>query len=185
MAKTKPAVSPVWNPADTHVNLTLSESNLRFSDNSGTTIARATRALTSKSSGKWFFQGDAVVNSSGGGVQQNTLGIATAAAAINTDIGGDVASYGYAATGVVRNGGTTLTTYATFSAGDRIGVAVDFGANKIWWSKNGVWNGDPVAGTGGVSISAGTYYPAGSANNLGSMRLVATNTPPFGYGLWS
>jgi hypothetical protein len=48
-----------------------------------------------------------------------------------------------------------------YDDGDIIGVAVDIVAQKIYWSINGVWqSSNPSAGTGGISIGSGTYYPA-------------------------
>lgn len=39
--------------------------------------------------------------------------------------------------------------------------AVDFATGKYWFGRNGVWTGDPVAGTGAVYTSVtGTVYPA-------------------------
>lgn len=48
----------------------------------------------------------------------------------------------------------------SFGIGDRIGIAIDMTAMKIWFSKNGAWiTGDPAAGTGETaSVVAGTYY---------------------------
>lgn len=49
---------------------------------------------------------------------------------------------------VFKNNPTIVATYATYTAGDRIMVAFDEATGKVWFGKNGTWNGDPAAGTG-------------------------------------
>jgi hypothetical protein len=54
---------------------------------------------------------------------------------------------GIPAVGLVANGSKTSNTAYTFGSSNRLGVAVDVAAGKIWYSKNGVWIvGDPVTG---------------------------------------
>lgn len=48
---------------------------------------------------------------------------------------------------VYTNSATQETSLPAVS-GDAIGVAVDFDVGKVWFSVNGVFSGDPVAGTG-------------------------------------
>lgn len=52
----------------------------------------------------------------------------------------------YREAGNVTENGSTLQTYATYGPPDYINIAVKNGS--LWFGKNGVWNGDPVAGTG-------------------------------------
>lgn len=63
--------------------------------------------------------------------------------------------------GLYING--TFTSGASgyvYALGDRIGIAFDASTRKIWFRKNGVWNGDPAAGTGEAgTVGSGTFYP--------------------------
>lgn len=88
----------------------------------------------------------------------------------------------------------TSTSYSAwgggiFSTGDTVGVAFDSDAGLVWFSKNGTFVGDPVAGTGGITTSStGPLYPAASAGYVttGKVTLVGTGTvygPPTGYSL--
>ena len=70
--------------------------------------------------------------------------------------------WGYEVTGTLWNNGNPTTSWgATYTTGDIIGIAMDLDNNKLYFSKNGVWqnSADPSAGTGGISITADkTYY---------------------------
>jgi hypothetical protein len=50
---------------------------------------------------------------------------------------------------------TSNDSAISWSGGSNVemSIAVDFDAGKIWAAKNGVWSGDPAAGTGGFSFS--------------------------------
>lgn len=70
-------------------------------------------------------------------------------------------SVGYNANGEVRKNALVLTTYATYTAGDRIMIAHDGTTGETWFGKNGSWNGNPAAGTGEVttlSAASSTSY---------------------------
>jgi hypothetical protein len=77
----------------------------------------------------------------------------------NVSIGNPVAVY-YGNSGQKRVNGTDSSFGDTFTNGDIVGMAVDFTNSKIYWSKNGTWqgSGDPTAGTGGVTITGDTDY---------------------------
>ena len=72
--------------------------------------------------------------------------------------------FGYRANGDVYKGGSGQSgTFASYTAGDIIGVAVDMTNNKLYLSKNGTWqnSGDPTSGasgTGALSIDSGYTY---------------------------
>lgn len=55
-------------------------------------------------------------------------------------------SVSYLEDGTVRTGGSIIQTYPSYGQGNYINIAVKNGS--VWFGKNGVWNGDPVAGTG-------------------------------------
>ena len=76
---------------------------------------------------------------------------------------------------------------------DVLMVAYDDDNDEFYYGINGTWNNsaDPVAGTGGISLGTGTYYPAaglfwttGSATVIITANFGATAfayTPPSGY----
>ena len=72
--------------------------------------------------------------------------------------------FGYRANGDVYKGGVGQSgTFATYTAGDIIGVAIDMTNNKLYLSKNGTFqnSGDPTSGstgTGALSIDSGYTY---------------------------
>jgi hypothetical protein len=66
-----------------------------------------------------------------------------------------------------QNGTTGAETWGnTFASGDIIGTALDMDNEKIWWSKNGVWqeSGDPAAGTN--PAYSGVFASQGVTNGL-------------------
>ena len=72
--------------------------------------------------------------------------------------------FGYRNNGDVYKGGSGQSgTFASYTAGDIIGVAMDMTNNKLYLSKNGTWqnSGDPTSGstgTGALSIDSGYNY---------------------------
>jgi hypothetical protein len=72
--------------------------------------------------------------------------------------------FGYRANGDVYKGGSGQSgTFASYTAGDIIGVAMDMTNNKLYLSKNGTFqnSGDPTSGasgTGALSIDSGYTY---------------------------
>lgn len=78
-------------------------------------------------------------------------------------------------------------------ASDVIMVAADFNANKVWFGRNGTWDGDPGAGTGEAisSISSSGYFYASvattSINSGGTVNFggsAFTYTVPTGFSSW-
>ena len=94
----------------------------------------------------------------------------------------------YAPNGTInRNGNIDTFTTDTFDqpAGTfNLGIAVDADANLIWLRKNGVWRGDPAAGTGGFD----TFMKYGYAAMVGPTHthtsfLLRPNTSSFTYAM--
>ena len=92
------------------------------------------------------------------------IGITTAANNYNgvTWTVGGMGGYSYRSNGQKYENGSTGSAYGdSYTTSDTIGIAVDLDNNKLWFSKNGVWQGggDPEAGTGEASIiDPGEYY---------------------------
>lgn len=77
-----------------------------------------------------------------------------------------------------------------FTSGDIVMVAVDVGAGRIWFGKNGAWfaSGDPAAGTNAAFTNVtGTVYAAicGFTTSVGiSGEFAAAYDPPAGFVRW-
>jgi len=106
--------------------------------------------------------------------------------ASNIYLGQGSEDWGYYAQGNgVYNGGSFLTTYASFTTNDIIGIALDLDNNKLYFSKNGTWQNSGVptsgsTGTGAISITANkTYFFA--SGDYGT-SLVCNNSWNFGNG---
>jgi hypothetical protein len=74
-----------------------------------------------------------------------------------------------------NNSGNSGGTYASYTAGDVIGVALDMDNHKVYWHKNGTYqnSGDPTSGstgTGAKSLTSGYDYTFffGAYNGNGS-----------------
>lgn len=178
-------VASTWNPADKSADITLTNGDLTATHTTpvGFDTARGTKSL---SSGKRYFEGTV---SSGDTTTNTAIGWALSTADLNSYIGQDTATGGgYYSTGFI--GGTPTTGGASFTVGDKIGIALDMDADKWWCSKNGAWQfGDPVAGTGGNTMAAGTIFPAFSDQTGGGMTFnggaaAFTHAPPTGYTAW-
>jgi hypothetical protein len=107
-------------------------------------------------------------------------------------LGFDAYDYSYnSATGDKGNSNSESSYGDTWTDGDIIGIALDLDNNKIYFSKNGVWqnSGDPTSGATGTgsaytvtapsSTSEGAYFFACGDNNQYAERRMAWN---FGNG---
>tara|TARA_R110002020_G_scaffold170462_1_gene360126 strand:+ start:641 stop:1990 length:1350 start_codon:yes stop_codon:yes gene_type:complete len=70
--------------------------------------------------------------------------------------------------GTMKNNGSTQSgTWASWVSGDILGIALDLDNNKIWFSKNGVWqntgSANPSTGTDGFTITAVSSLPSDQA----------------------
>jgi len=143
------------DPADNSATITLSNSNLTATKNATSGSAWSV-AAHGKATGKWRFQ--ATIVSAGGDMSVGLMGV-----------GGEPAEYlGSCSRAICYNKNNGVLTSrstqfaGTFTTGDVIDVYADVGAGKVWFAKNGTLvNGDPVAGTGGTSMSGmpKAWYP--------------------------
>lgn len=84
---------------------------------------------------------------------------------------------------------TVVQNYSAWTTGDVIGVAVDMDNGKLWFRKNGVWqgSGDPAAGTlPAVSGLSGEFMIGGGQGSSGSVtanfgQRAFAYTPPTGF----
>lgn len=135
-----------FNPSDKDASVTLSNANRTMAS---AVNGQAVRALNSRVTGKFYCE--FVCDSIGG---------ASAWVGFTSGASRQPGNSGQPGMGYVNNGGifvnaSTVTTVATYTAGDRLGFAFDTVAGVGWVSKNGVWQfGNPAAGTGGLSYGA-------------------------------
>lgn len=174
----------VFNPADKSAAVQLLNANrtLRYLTANG-----AARTVISKSAGKWYFE---VHIDSGLTNDDHFIGIVNAAWSITAIPGfsGGGQSIAQGDSGNVwKNGSMVAPLYFPgFAIGDTIGVAFDLTNNKIWFSKNGTYVGNPATNTGGFAITPATYFPVvyvGGASSVSAATLVQTPlyTPPVGF----
>jgi hypothetical protein len=172
-----------WSRTDKASGYAVSNRYTRANPNNSAGIIRG---VAGYSSGKRYF--DALVEST----NTNTCGIGIAKATqplSDSYPGQSSGNVGicYANGGVITNGAFVTSGHGAFDASDYVGIAYDLDALKFWIARNNIWlNGDPAAGTGGASITSGTYYPAYGAN--GGVMTVVGNvigktkyTPPAGF----
>jgi hypothetical protein len=174
-----PAQDWTYNPADKGANAVLSNGNRTLVSSSGHAGARST---ASKSSGKVYVEPRLDTDGDG----DTSCGICVASSSLTGGYIGFVDSnaWGYLHDGSVRSN-TLVDTYDAYTAGDVIGLALDSGANKLWFSKNGVWqSGGPEAGSGGLTISASTFYIGAmcSGGTVWSIPVPTTYAVPGGFG---
>jgi hypothetical protein len=98
-------------------------------------------------------------------------------------------SWGWNYGGTVQNSGSVIATYSSFATSNILGIALDLTNNKLYFSKNGIWenSADPSAGTNGISITAsnsvaeGNYFIfIGNGSTAGNATISANfGNPPF------
>ena len=194
LTKTEDCPSNVFctmNVLDNQIaNSTFSQGNNTIqTNNSNYTWNTGTLGMTS---GKFYWEIKYSANSNTS--YYNLYGIADRPTDGSTDVLGrqtDCSNYAYYSDTGQKYEKNVLSAYGdTWTVGDIIGVAVDLDNNKLYFSKNGVWqnSGDPTSGatgTGAISIDAisstttGVYFPA--SGDYGSTQ-DATNQHNFGNG---
>jgi hypothetical protein len=154
------------NPLNAYyTNSTFSNGNTTFASGSSYSGTTANILL---STGKWYWEGKPI--SKDGDGDNYVFGIqGQEATGTNQFVGSQAFGWMYyGASGQLYNNNSGASYGDTFTAGDIIGVALDCTNNKLYFSKNGVFQNseNPSAGTGGISITApasvslGGYYPS-------------------------
>lgn len=184
-----------FNPADAATNLVFSNLDTTMSKVTTNSYA-SSRSKTSKTSGKKYFEATfgSVVSSGGLGIGVGESGMTLAGY-----VGQTANSVGLRDNGFGENNGTVWMAGPSDMQwnGAFLFVAVDVGARKIWFKKNGGtnWNNsgtaNPATGVGGISISgSGPLFAVGSVYsptdavtlNLGSS--VFAGSIPSGFSAW-
>ena len=160
-----------WNPISTAV----ARSGGTFANGNTTITTVAAKyngcpATLGMSSGKYYFE----VKWSSGSDDESLIGIQSAERTSDIqELGHFATDYGYYSNnGNIRSNDAYQGSFGnTYSVNDIIGVAVDLDNNKLYFSKNGVWQNSGVptsgsTGTGAFSITdpdstpTGFYFPA-------------------------
>lgn len=158
-------MATTWNPADKAPSISLTNGNLTASILASESTADGVRATDAKSSGKWYWEIDTSDSTS----PQNFLGHGIGVCDVSYDLTNSALG--------VQFGNAWAFGEIYFPTSDRkwhngvgepaggtdwdkqlISIAVDFDLDKIWWAVDGVWRGDPAAGTG-AAYSNLTGYP--------------------------
>lgn len=198
MRNISPEVGTTYDPLKkASTGITLSNGNMTVDRTIGGYAWGSVQSENSQSSGKYYCEWQGIITT--GSVFPNfvILGISSGTFDVDDKIGDTSVSYGKMGsdTGKIyyNNGsGFSYSNYgATYGDGDTIGMAVDFDANKLWYSKNGVWqaSGNPVAGTGEWPIVSATYFITGSLYSTSQHTLVTSvadfnYTMPSGFSIW-
>ncbi len=61
---------------------------------------------------------------------------------------------------MLANGSSTSSVTAAWAATDIIMMCFDEADGKIWFGRNGTWNGDPSAETGGFTVTGMDFWYA-------------------------
>jgi len=153
-----PALASTWATFDSgncDANYTLSGSDLTIT--AGSAMWTACMGTISKNTGKWYWEYTIVSTDAAGNTM---IGIGESGMATNNYVGFDALGFSYYGNTLVSgnavNSNSFTGTYATFTSGDVIGVALDLDNGTLEYFKNGV-----TAGTFFTSL-AGDFFPAAS-----------------------
>lgn len=193
-------MATTWDPASVTA-VTLSGNNLVATNIGTTSTDQGARGSVSLTSGKYYFE--MTLTTITGGANR-TIGVATPASSY-TNIS-TLSQFGTFLVPVsgniwVSGSGNSGTTMGARSAGDVIGIAVDFASSKMWFrvAPAGLWdnNGshDPTTpASGGMTIPGGAILPVctfggsgGAAGNVVTANFGASafvGAVPTGFTSW-
>ena len=147
----------VANPLDNYFFAgTFSDGNLKLTSSSASgNYTFHTTTMKLPETGKWYaeVECDVVGSGVGFGISENV------STAINKYIGNLSTAFAYYSNGQsFHEGGSSFGD--SYTSGDIIGIAVDMDNKKIYYSKNGVFqgSGNPAGNSNGLSIDSGVTY---------------------------
>ena len=184
-----------WNPGDKAANIALSGSNLIATKTTNDALASVRANFGRSSTDNGYFEVRVLLDV---GSPYRFVGLsnwAVGSADLNGSCGDDAGGWGYyEETGAKYHNNVYTAFGSTYTTDDQIGVA--FKNGKVWFSKNGVWQGggDPAAGTGeAFSGLTGTLYPTATLYRVsGTAHVVhfkgsvinCLYPAPSGFGYW-
>lgn len=162
-----------WSPTNKGGSVDLSNGNRTAAARSLNSV----RGSQARSSGKYQFE----ITISGTTPVASLLGVATSAASLTNYPGSGTGGWAYyASDGHFYNQGSDAAYGSSFTAGDVIGVVVDFSAGTLKFYKNGVDQGVAYSGTAGK-----TLYPifgSGSSSSVNAYTgTINTGQSSFSY----
>ncbi len=188
MLKSSASCSNTWSPSVHDTGITLSGANLVATGSGSNKYVGAVNRLPAGA--KTYFE----LTLTTVGSNNESLGLADETRSLNASqqlgISGVHVEAGYRSSdGAFTSLNSSPGTGSTYTTGDVIGVAYDDSTGNLWWAKNNVWqrSGDPATAANPIfTLSAGTYYPAGT---IGTSGVVTANfgasafvyTPPSGF----
>ena len=170
-------------------NFTLSSGTLTKTEDCPSNVFATMNPLDNYWQGSTLSNGDTTVLTGSSSTTYNTSSIMvntgkfyaeckviTGSATANIGIAGEMADaavgvlkakefgYAYIDDGQFGNNGSASSYGASYANGDIIGIALDCTNNKLYFSKNGVFqdSGNPSAGSGGKTITAPASTPIGN-----------------------
>jgi hypothetical protein len=179
-----------WNPLDKDAAIVLSNADKTATNSSEASSYVGVRSAKGRSAGRYYAEFLLGTWNDGG----NTVGLATAAynlAIAGLYLGHDLASVG------IGDGFTLLNDVAgpdvlDLAGGSVVMVAGHFDSHKVWIGLDGVWKGDPAAGTGAQfsTLSASAWFlaakPRGPSNDVTVRTKLDefTYAPPASFSAW-
>ena len=172
-----------FNPADKNANITLSNGDhTALSAAGGWKMVRGTSA---KSSGLWYaeFAIDAGVTEGGGlGAGDVFVGVDNGGGSLSSYPGSVSTGRGWYCRSDYYGGSNGSPSGIYWGTGRVIGIAYNATLGKIWFSRDGVWVGDPVANTGVAMTSVPTGQKlAFGPNTNGAKVTLRTSASDFSY----
>jgi hypothetical protein len=151
-----------WDPAFKGSSITLSGGNLTAAIS--TSAVGLVRATLGKNSGKWYWEVTGCAGATG-----PISGVVSGSSATTDFPGGTIYDIGYySPNGGIYNNSSIIATFATYSASDVIGYALDPTGNTLGIYKNGVFQGN-------VSIGTTAWFPAVGQSGGGSTANAVAN----------
>jgi len=162
-----------WNPLDNfYAESTFQEGNLEVRGKSpGIIYSYETynTATIGVSSGKWFWEAKLTAKDSG----SPEIGIVDGGPTASTQqLRARTYGWAYKGSGSVYNNGSTVGgTFASYTTGDIIGIALNLNDNELTFYKNGAVqnSGTALSITAPGSTTSGFYFPAGGDDNAGNV----------------
>lgn len=141
-----PLVQAVLDATKKDASITLSGGDL-VATKGGTAALKSVGSDIGVSAGKFYWE----ITATKVGISPFCLiGVGTDAVSTASFVGNNASGFGYyQQTGDKYTNNAAAAFGATWTTGDVLSVALDMDAGKVWFGKNGVWqgSGDPAAGT--------------------------------------
>jgi len=147
---------------NSHIIFENGNTRINVNGASNKSYARSTLGMTS---GKFYFEAKVVA-----AANHQTVGITDKPSdATDTELGSNSKDYVYRNSDGQKGNANSYSSYGnTYTTDDIIGVAVDLDNNKIYFSKNGVWqnSGDPTSGSTGTGAAYTIAAPSSTSTGF-------------------